>query len=191
VSVLEKTGDAAIRELLDREAIRDCLHRYTRAVDRRDFQLLETVFWPDATDNHGAFNGPIADFYPWVAERVRTWPRTQHNIQQIIISIVGDEAAVETYFVAYQLKPNGNGGFFDEYVAGRYLDRMTRRENDWRVQKRITCFDWFRHMPDTSEWAASPFGQGRAMGAYKPQDPMYALFGHLIEQPPVVGDVND
>lgn len=190
MSVLDKTGDAAIRELLDREAIRDCMHRYTRAVDRRDFELLKTVFWSDATENHGAFNGAIADFLAWVVERIRSWPRTQHTVNQIIISIVGDEAAVETYFVAYHLKPDGKGGFFDEHVAGRYLDRMTRRGNDWRVQKRITCFDWFRHMPDTSEWDSSPFGKVRAMGGHKPEDPMYAHFGGLIE-PPTDGDFNE
>lgn len=181
MKTLGKIDELAVRELLDREAIRDCIHRYTRAVDRRDFNLLKTIFWPDATDNHGAFNGPIADFYPWVEDRVKHWPRTQHGVNQIIISIKGDEAAVETYFTAYHLKPRENGSLFDEYVAGRYLDRMFRRGDEWRIQSRITCFEWYRHMPDTSEWGQSPFGQSRNMGGPKPLDPSYAHFGSLID----------
>ena len=49
-------SEQAILELLDREAIRDCLHRYSRGIDRRDFDLLKTVFWQDAIDEHGAYN---------------------------------------------------------------------------------------------------------------------------------------
>src|SRR5882724_2908499 len=45
----------ALRQLLDRQAILDCLHRYTRGVDRLDRQLLLSAYHADAIDDHGLF----------------------------------------------------------------------------------------------------------------------------------------
>lgn len=167
-------------ELQDREAIRDCMHRYSRAIDRRDFDLLRTVFWEGAVDEHGAYNGPVEEFYNWASERTVSWERTMHSLSQIIIDLKGNEAAVESYFTAFHKKPKPNGGgWFDEYVAGRYLDRMLKKGDEWRIQHRIVAFEWFRHMPDSFEFEGSPFGVAKRGGRY-PDDPMYALFKGII-----------
>jgi hypothetical protein len=39
-------------QLADRKAIRHCLLRYARGVDRIDEDLLRSVYWEDATDEH-------------------------------------------------------------------------------------------------------------------------------------------
>ena len=39
-----------LRELCDRQEILDCIHRYCRAVDRADRDLLVSVYHPDAID---------------------------------------------------------------------------------------------------------------------------------------------
>jgi hypothetical protein len=36
--------------LADREAIRDCLFRYARAIGRLDEDLLRSAYWPVAVD---------------------------------------------------------------------------------------------------------------------------------------------
>ena len=41
-----------VAELADREAIRDCLYRYCRGVDRCDEQMLRSAYWEDAYDDH-------------------------------------------------------------------------------------------------------------------------------------------
>src|SRR5579862_3908887 len=46
-------------ELADREAIRDCLYRYCRGVDRCDMELLRSAYWPGAMDTHTGFKGTI------------------------------------------------------------------------------------------------------------------------------------
>ena len=43
-------------QLADREAVRDCLYRYCRAIDRCDFELLASVYWRDSTEDHEPFN---------------------------------------------------------------------------------------------------------------------------------------
>jgi hypothetical protein len=46
-----------LRELSDREAIRDCLMRYCHGVDRCDEPMIRDVYWPEATDEHGMLSG--------------------------------------------------------------------------------------------------------------------------------------
>jgi SnoaL-like domain len=57
-----KTTDAAIRELLDRQAILDCIHRYTRGMDRHDKEMALSAYHPDAIDDHGLYCGVAKDF---------------------------------------------------------------------------------------------------------------------------------
>ena len=65
-------GDSMIKtvsqirdELADREAIRDCMYRYSRGIDRCDVELLRSAYWPDATDNHTGFVGTREEFIAW------------------------------------------------------------------------------------------------------------------------------
>ncbi len=143
-------------------------------MDRRDFQLLKTCYWPDASEEHGA----VTDFFVWLDVRTRDWDRTMFCLSQIIIDLEGDVAAVETYFHGYRKRPKPTGGWFDEFVSGRYVDKMTKRQGEWRIQHRIVVFEWFRHLPDCMDVVGSPFGAARR-GARKPADPIYALLGRL------------
>lgn len=59
------TIDATVvQELLDREAIRDCLTRYAHAVDRGDEAMLRAVYWPGATDDQLSRPAPRAAGVP-------------------------------------------------------------------------------------------------------------------------------
>ncbi len=42
-----------LTEFLDREAIRDCIFRHCRSIDRADGEALCSAYWPDRTDRHG------------------------------------------------------------------------------------------------------------------------------------------
>ena len=63
--------DPAVQNLIDREAIRDCLHRYCRGIDRCDVETLRSVYWPEAVDNHVYFNGNAWEFAEWVVPLLR------------------------------------------------------------------------------------------------------------------------
>lgn len=136
-----------VQQLLDREAIRDCLHRYARGLDRKDLGMIRSVFHPDATDHHG---GAIA-YHPAGDALIEDWKRrdakrtfSQHVILNCSIDLDGDVAHAETYF---QLVI----GLSEEAAAeqprlsvtgGRYIDRFERRAGEWRIATRVLIAEY-------------------------------------------------
>uniref|UniRef100_UPI001952E840 nuclear transport factor 2 family protein n=1 Tax=Stenotrophomonas maltophilia TaxID=40324 RepID=UPI001952E840 len=57
--------DPALQALLDKDAIRECLYRYCRGIDRQDEDALRASYWPDATDRHGPYSGSADGFIAW------------------------------------------------------------------------------------------------------------------------------
>ena len=167
----------AIRELLDREAIRNCLYRYCRAVDRRDKALLKTIYWPEANDYHGAFNGPASEFVDHVMEFIKTQDLIQHSLGTIIIELAGKRAKVESYFKGYQRFPRPDGVMTDLFMGGRYLDRMEKRGGEWRTADRFVVYDWFREMPDSFDLSKELFGFVAVTGTQDENDKLYSWLG--------------
>lgn len=171
-----------LQELLDREAIRDCLLRYCRGVDRCDEALLRTVYWPDATESHAMpGRAPINahHFIERVLPKLRRMDQTQHFLGNILIETDGDAAGAETYFQAYH-RLRDNGMPRDALTAGRYLDRFERRGDEWRIRERVVVIDWFRELADSADWERGIFGGPCEMGARHPDDRSYQLLGPLF-----------
>ena len=82
--------DRRLTELLDREAIRDCIYRYCRGVDRADEASLRSSYWPDATDCHGSYSGPVEGFFQWALSVFKTGARNIHQVGNILIEFKGD-----------------------------------------------------------------------------------------------------
>lgn len=82
-------------QLADREAIRDCLMRYCRGVDRCDASLLQGIYWPGAVDDHGTFTGVAEDFIEYLLPALKTMDQTQHMLGNILIDIKGSAANVD------------------------------------------------------------------------------------------------
>jgi len=167
-------------EMANREAIRDCLYRYCIGVDRRDRALLESVYWPDATEDRGSdFKGDIASFLNWMLERTAGLTRTQHFLGNIFIRVDGSRATVESYLRAYH-RLESRDGTFDEFLGGRYLDVFERRGEDWRVLGRRFVFDWFRIIEGQDPADAGYRGRGYGRGRRKPVDPFYELMPAFV-----------
>jgi 3-phenylpropionate/cinnamic acid dioxygenase small subunit len=131
--------DSSLRELIDRQAIRDCMRRYCRGVDRRDDELIRSVYHPDAIDDHGAFLGDREAFIEWGHMRAATGPvATQHHITNHSCEIDGDTAHAETYYI-YNAR---NRDATVLAAGGRYLDRLERRDGQWRIAHRYCVVEW-------------------------------------------------
>jgi len=163
-----------LQALLDREAIRDCLYRYCRGIDRADEAALRSAYWEDATDCHGAWNGSAAGFIAQALQRLRQDGRRVHQVANILIELQGDVAAVESYFMALQA-PAGRSAR-ETFLCGRYVDRFERRQGEWRIAARTVVYDWIeeRERPELAR-GDDLFGVRQPVGCAAPRDAVYAL----------------
>lgn len=138
---------AALTELLERDAISQVLHRYTRAADRCDAELLASCYHPDAIDKHGPFAGSAQEFAEWVIGKQRTTSIiTQHALANINIDFDETRATAwaETVFTATHVRPPDES-FAEPFIDtfwGRYVDRFEKRGGEWRIASREVVHDW-------------------------------------------------
>ncbi len=167
-----------LRELLDKQAIRELVWRYCRAVDRRDFALLRTLYHEDAQDEHGEmFRGDAAAFLEWIPEVLAGMEVTMHNITNMLIEVDGAQAEGEIYTLVYH-RPRGEAAARASLTGGRYLDQYSRRDGLWKFQHRRIVQDWEYLLP-ASEGGASPGGAGVPLGGAAPEDPSYRFLRRL------------
>ncbi|MBM3605703.1 MAG: nuclear transport factor 2 family protein [Alphaproteobacteria bacterium] len=163
-------------KLISREAIKDCLARYARGVDRADLEALTSSYWPDAHDSHGAYSGPVSGFIEKVKEAWKSSPRNIHHLTNILIEFPdADHAAVETYFWALQRSLAANGEVRQVQLSGRYCDLFERRGSEWRVLRRTVVYDWVEPQPVPDRSEAERFGPRTPIGASWPNDPVYQI----------------
>jgi len=174
---------AELRALLDKDAIRDCLYRYCRGIDRADEELLHSVYWPDAHDSHGAYVGSAAGFIAQAVPRLRAGGRGVHQINNILIALNGDLAAVESSFLA--LQSQAAAPTLETFLCGRYLDAFERRDGSWRIAARTVVYDWIdeRTRPELARPDGELFAKRQPTGARSTSDPVYALLERLRQGP--------
>jgi hypothetical protein len=172
--------DPAVQELLDREAIRACLYRYCRGIDRCDVETLKSAYWPEAADNHVYFNGNAWEFAEWVVPLLRGREQTMHMITNAMFHFDGADAArVESQYVGFERVASPKRGVTDMFAGGRYLDRFERRGEEWRILHRDVYWAWFRVNEDTTDWSKGLFGKQVPFGQKCPDDPLYTALGIL------------
>lgn len=158
----------SVDELSSLAEIQQLQARYCRGIDRADADLVRSVYWEDAFDDHGKFRGTREEYVDWVIPVVRErFAGLQHTLGQSQIELDGDFARCETYFVQRSLRHDG-----DSYNAtGRYLDRLERRNDEWRILERLTVMEWFS--PATPTDAAAATAAAFASGRQDRTDPSY------------------
>lgn len=167
-----------IRRLRDHEEIRQAMYAYARGVDRGDQALLDPAFHDDALDDHGNFRGGKAAALAALKRSAENRATTAsfHMLGNILIDLKGDEADVETYFMASQRKEE-DGKTFTRMRAGRYLDHFVKRDNAWRILHRRVIDDWSRL--DEVVATAREVGPDNTHGTRDRTDLSYSVEGFL------------
>lgn len=130
----ETTGDLA-----DRQAIRDCIMRQTRGVDRHDAKLMESAYHPDGVARFGPTIVAAADYGEWSNEaHAGRFGLHLHHITTHNCELDGDVAHCESYVLGTFLSPDQQRA---SVVSGRYFDRLERRDGEWRIVVRRTVID--------------------------------------------------
>jgi SnoaL-like domain len=166
---------SAVQELLDKQAIRDAVLRYCRGVDRADPELIASAYHPDAIDEHGSATYTGETVGPGIVNLTASSRVTMHHVTNQLIQLRDAEhAGCETYFNVYQTMPR-DGQEMVLHALGRYIDRMERRDGEWRIAHRLVIVEMTRLIPPDDGMPASRPGLGRRDAA----DPSYDVLGIL------------
>ena len=151
------TGNAKMTEtdiLIHKQAIRDLVLDYCRAIDRRDFELLSSLYAEDSFDDHGSmYQGSGSGFVTWVPEILAHMHATSHQVFNHRIHMDVDPANYdgyaegEVYIQAYHLMNDKEDGRRHFIGGGRYLDKYVLSEQGWQFKHRKIVADYELEFP--------------------------------------------
>lgn len=132
--------DAELRRISDRLAVEDLLFRYSRAIDTRNFDLLDEVFTPDGVADYtssGGIRGTLAEVKEWLGAALGVFTVVQHLITNVAVDFAGDEARS----TCYMINPLGYPAEGDKtemiFCGGLYHDQLVRTAEGWRIRERV------------------------------------------------------
>ncbi len=173
--------ERSLRELLDKQAIREVCLIYARATERRDAEALATVFHDDAIYEHfqappARANGSAREFADKMVAEMRAAPIKVKGlmIPSTLVELEGDVAFAES--LGLSLNPMEINGEQVTYLRTlRYLDRFERRDGEWRIAHRIVLHGGYERFEAA---APSPFVEHFAPGGQSlshPDDLLYQM----------------
>ena len=129
----------ALRHLIDRQAIVECVHRYARGIDRADDELVASAYHPDAMEDHGAYIGDLDGLLSFLTMAHASFDGYQRFVTNTTVDLDGDTAHAESYYLCV-LRRDAKGSMLAN--GGRYVDRLERRDGEWRILRRVVVMDW-------------------------------------------------
>ena len=171
-----------LQDLLAKEALGRLVASYSRAVDRRDFAMVQSLYAPEAFDDHGGmYQGGVEGYIAFLRQALARYQVTVHYVVQALFQVQGDQAEGEVHKVNYHREVGEPGR---EILTGsRSLDRYVRRQGEWLFMSRSITLDWARQgRVDPAAYqdfaAQSPHGQAGAA------DLSYRLLQHFPRMEP-------
>lgn len=170
--------DERLQEVLDHYEITKTLAEYCHGCDRCDEPHMRSVYMEDSMDEHGVTRAPGPEFARLMTERIRnTTNSLSHLLGQSLITVTGDEAGAETYFLAVARSTGGSGVEMCNQLGGRFVDTLRREDGRWLIKHRRVVRDWSISIPIEQDWTV---GEGLAEGRRSNTDPSFAAlkFAH-------------
>lgn len=159
-----------LTELADKQAIRDLIYTYCRAVDRIDVPLGHSIWHDDGWADYGAdyYQGPGKAVIDTICGHHQHLLSHSHQVSNILIELHGDNAGSESY-VSGTMRMERDGKLMQIGVWGRYLDSWEKRDGRWGLLRRSVVFDHqeIREVTDMPAHGLPP--------ARSPSDPSYAI----------------
>jgi hypothetical protein len=123
--------EAKMQDLLDRQAIFECIKRNSRGNDRFDIELVTSSYHDDGLHELGEKRISGRD-YGEHANHAHSalFDVTMHNVAMHTCEIEGDVAHAESYNTGLFLDKGSQTG---RILAGRYIDRLEKRDGEWRI----------------------------------------------------------
>ncbi|MCZ6831036.1 MAG: nuclear transport factor 2 family protein [Gammaproteobacteria bacterium] len=164
-----------MQDVLAREAIRELVLRYCRAIDRRDFESLAQLYAENSVDDHGAlFSGTGAEYVAWVPSILERMLVTSHQVFNHLIAVDGKYAEGEVYIQAYHLTRDSRGALVKIIGGGRYLDKYSCQNGQWLFQHRKIVADYELRLD--AEETVDELMRGTNVGGFREADPSHGFF---------------
>lgn len=136
-----------VGQLSDRVEIADLITSYTRAIDTGEWDLLDSVFTPDAQIDYtatGGIQGAFPEVKAWLAEVLPMFARRQHVIGQSEVLLKGDVATVTSYFTNPMVGIGTDGAERLVEFGGYYNQHLVRTGAGWRCGRLTQELVWSR-----------------------------------------------
>lgn len=169
---MSAASELLLQQCLDERACRDVLARYGAALDWQDRATLETVFWADAQVDYGFFSGSGAEAMELLLHIATLSRRRFHMMGGERVRVDGDVAHGESYMIT-QAIADVEGETRSSLFYGRFLDRLERRDGEWRIARRV----YLQHGA-----YAGPYREDEALGGMRNGEslnPEHPLFRRL------------
>jgi ketosteroid isomerase-like protein len=141
----------ALQRLIDKDAIRDLVLIYSRAIDRKDVALLRDLYTEDATDTHGTtFDGLAGKYCDFIEAALPHMNYSAHHVCNHLIGVEGNAGNGEVYALAYHYIPDRKnpGAMIEDFMTVRYIDNYRRcADGKWRFSKRVVTYDMHIERP--------------------------------------------
>lgn len=133
---------ALLRELADKQAIRELVYTYCRAVDRLDVPLGHSIWHEDGYADYGPsyYQGVGRGVIDTICQHHLGMLSHSHQVANVLIELDGDDAGSESY-VTQSGHMERDGKTYHIGTWGRYLDRWQRRDGKWGLLHRVVVFD--------------------------------------------------
>ena len=167
-----------VQYVKDRLDILDCVNRQSRGHDRHDVDLMTSVYHADGIDEHGAAVNVGPEYGEWAnRQHGAAFSDHLHHITTHTCEIDGDVAHCESYVIGALVSRDGS---FTTLAGGRYVDRLERRDGEWRIALRRCTIEWA--VPGGSILDSGAFA-GFLKGRWDTNDLSYARPMRLDSEP--------
>lgn len=178
--------DSRLQELLDHHDIRKLLCTYCHGCDRGDAERMAGVYCDDSWDDHGAYKLDGKAFAAMMTMQIaETTQGCSHQLGQSLITVQGDRAGAETYFIATVRDVAKDGQKLLNQLGGRYVDTLQRENGAWKIKKRICVREWSISHRVAEDWLE---GAGFVKGERSGNDPSFAVLGFSHSGVPLQAD---
>ena len=144
---------AETQQLIDRAAIQDLLARYFQGIDRGSREQVRGCFTDDVRAHYDrrtptrGIEALMDSLQNFNKLRDGSMKVTTHFMGTLnFTALAGDAAETETNAIAFLVEP-AQGADEVSMRSLRYLDRMRREQDSWRISDRIHTLDWSCRMP--------------------------------------------
>jgi hypothetical protein len=164
--------EAKMQELVDRQAIFDCIRRNSRGNDRFDVELVTSSYHQDGVHELGRKQISGREYGEHANHaHGALFDANLHNVTMHMCEIDGDVAHAESYSLGVFLDKGGETG---RILAGRYLDRLEKRDGEWRIVLRRATVEIALEGKATLPNGSMLPGSGYLRGDRDRTDPSYS-----------------